>query len=123
MNNVLITLGALMLGAGVGVLVMSLCVIAGRNKEGEGMDSIERITAERDKLRAFAQDIMEGWPDVNYLDGFDLQEIAHKHGLLVSETRYKSCGETCGCAEMVDQTEWDEGVTCYRSTPLLKGTP
>jgi hypothetical protein len=90
------------------------------------LTSANARTQERDeaaRLRAFAQDILKDWPDVGYLDGFDLQELAHKHGLLVSETRYQSCGETCGCAEMVDQSEWDEGVTCYRKTELLKGTP
>lgn len=112
-------LAALMAGTGIGVLVMSMCVIAGKPiKEEEDMT----VTEERDKLRAFAQDILEGWPDVGYLDGFELQELAHKHGLLVAESRAKPCAdEGCACAEVVDPDEWDEGVTCYRTTALLKG--
>lgn len=80
------------------------------------------IKNERDKLRAFAQEIMDGWPDVGMLDGFDLQELAVKHGLLAETTRHKPCVEEgCNCAEMVDEQDWQEGVQCYHSTDLLKG--
>jgi len=80
------------------------------------------IKNERDKLRAFAQEIMEGWPYVGMLDGFDLQELAVKHGLLAETTCHKPCAEEgCSCAEMVDEQDWKEGVQCYHSTDLLKG--
>ena len=110
MNSVF-DLGYMVLGAGFGVLLMSIVAMSRRDEDED----------ELDHLRGFAQDILRDWPDVGYLDGFDLQELAHKHGLLVSETRFKPCGEFCSCAEMVDQEEWDEGVTCFRKTPLLKG--
>jgi len=109
--NILYNLGLLMLGAGLGVVALAVTSINARNDERDEMA----------RLRGFAQDILKDWPDVGYIDGFDLQQLAHKHGLLVSETLFKPCGEQCSCAEMVDQVEWDEGVTCYRKTPLLKG--
>lgn len=109
--NLLFDFFLLMVGAFLGTVAMALASANGRSEERE----------EAARLRAFAQDILEDWPDVGYLDGFDLQQLAHKHGLLVSETRFERCGEHCSCAEMVDQSEWDEGVTCFRKTALLKG--
>lgn len=86
------------------------------------MIELENCRAERDKLRAFAQDIMDEWPDVGTLDGFDLQELAVKHGLLAETTHHKPCAEEgCNCAAMVDERDWQEGVQCYRGTALLKG--
>lgn len=86
------------------------------------MIELEKCRAERNKLRAFAQEIMNGWPDVGTLDGFDLQELAVKHGLLAEITRHKPCAdEGCNCAEMCDERDWQGGVQCYRSTPILKG--
>ncbi len=83
---------------------------------------LRRLHAERDQLRAFAQDIMDEWPDVSTLDGFDLQELAVKHGLLAETTHHKPCAEEgCNCASMVDERDWQEGVQCYRGTALLKG--
>ena len=83
---------------------------------------LDKVRKERDQLRAFAQDIMEGWPDVGMLDGFDLQELAVKHGLLAETIRHKPCAEEgCNCAEMVDERDWKDGVVCYWTTPLLRG--
>lgn len=83
---------------------------------------LRRLNSERDQLRAFAQEIMDGWPDVGTLDGFDLQELAVKHGLLVATIRHQPCSEEfCSCAEMVDERDWQQGVDCYHTTPLLKG--
>ena len=88
----------------------------------EAAAELRRLHTERDKLRAFAQAIMEGWPYVGTLDGFDLQELAVKHGLLAETTHHKPCAEEgCNCAEMCDERDWQEGVQCYRSTALLKG--
>jgi hypothetical protein len=75
---------------------------------------------EIDALRAFAQAVMEAWPMFD-LNGDTLQEVAVKHGILNPETRHEPCGETCSCAEYVDQSEWNDGVVCYRFTPLLTG--
>lgn len=83
---------------------------------------LRRLHAERDKLHAFAQDIMDEWPEVGSLDGYDLQMLGVKHGLLVETTHHKPCAEEgCNCAEMCDERDWQEGVQCYRSTQLLKG--
>ena len=109
--NYLFDFFALLAGVALGIFTVALTSANGRAQDRE----------ELGRLRAFAQDILKDWPDVGYLDGFDLQELAHKHGLLVSETRFAACGEYCSCAEMVDQAEWDDGVTCFRKTSLLKG--
>lgn len=86
------------------------------------MIELDKCRQERDKLRAFAQEIMDGWPDVGMLDGFDIQELAVKHGLLIETTRNKPCAdEGCNCAEMCDECDWLEGVQCYHTTELLKG--
>lgn len=74
------------------------------------------------KLRAFAQEIYDEWPHVGMLDGFDLQELAQKHGLLSPTKRFKPCAdEGCNCAEMCSDVDWREGVECFTKTPLLKG--
>jgi hypothetical protein len=75
---------------------------------------------EIDALRAFAQAVMEAWPIFD-IDGDTLQEVAVKHGMLKPETRHEPCGETCACAEYADQSEWNDGIVCYRITPLLTG--
>ena len=86
------------------------------------MIELDAVRKERDQLRSFAQEIMEGWPDVGTLDGFDLQELAVKHGLIVATIRHKPCSEEyCSCAEMVDERDWKKGVDCYHATTLLKG--
>lgn len=57
---------------------------------------------ELDKLRAFAQDVMQAWP-IGDVDGGELQDYAIKHGLISL------------------QDPWAEGIECYRKTPLLTG--
>ena len=81
-----------------------------------------RIAGETEKLRAFAREVMEAWPDGG-IEGDDLQEIAHKHGMLAPEIRHEPCGEWCNCNAGVDVDggEWDRGVECYRRTALLTG--
>lgn len=71
------------------------------------------------KLRAFAQDVMGDWPHECGLDGFELQDLAVKHGLLVPVEMTAPCGEGCQCAEYYESDELVEGVTCYRKTELL----
>lgn len=110
--NFLFDFFLLLIGAFFGAIGVALTSANARSFERE----------EAARLRAFAQEILNDWPDIGYLDGFDLQQLAHKHGLLVSETRYQPCApEGCSCAEVVDADEWAEGVTCYRKTELLKG--
>jgi hypothetical protein len=77
-------------------------------------------TEERDALRAFAQHMLDGWPDFTGLDGGEIQDAAIKHGLLVGETRTTTCAEDCACAEY-HGTDSPGEFTCYRRTALLKG--
>lgn len=88
----------------------------------DGTIASRRISSENKKLRAFAQAIMEAWPEGG-IEGDDLQEIAVKHGMLAPEIRHEPCGEWCNCNAGVDVDggEWDRGVECYRRTALLTG--
>ena len=77
-----------------------------------------------EKLRGFAQELFEDWPDHVGVDGFDLQEIAVRHGLLVETTQFKPCSEAegaCSCLSYYSSDEWKDGVICYRKTHLLGG--
>ena len=72
-------------------------------------------------LRAFAQEVMDCWPDGWGIDGDDLQCIATEHGMLRPEIRNEPCGDGCRCADLVLPAEWNDGVVCYRQTALLTG--
>jgi hypothetical protein len=63
--------------------------------------------------KGFALAVMRDWPEVGELDGFDLQQLGEKHGLLVKEWRTVPCsdGENCACNEYVVS---GEQVECYR---------
>lgn len=73
-----------------------------------------------EKLRRFAQRVMENWPEGG-IDGGGLQEIAIECGLLMAKDPPPTspCGDNCTCADVVDADEWAEGVLCYRRTALL----
>lgn len=71
------------------------------------------------KLRTFALDVMGEWPHECGVDGFQLQDLAVKRGLLKPVTMTAPCGEGCQCAEYYESDELAEGVTCYRKTELL----
>ena len=92
------------------------------DKVVEGTIASRRISSENKKLRAFAQAIMEAWPEGG-IEGDDLQEIAVKHGMLAPETRFEPCGEWCKCNGIggYDSDDWQRGVECYRRTALLMG--
>jgi len=66
-----------------------------------------------EKLRGFANRIMESWPTGD-VDGGDLQEAAEKFGLIEPHQVTEACCEGCNCAEYGDFPQ-----TCYRKTPLL----
>jgi hypothetical protein len=68
-----------------------------------------------EKLRGFANRIMEHWPNGD-VDGGDLQEAAVEFELLVDVTAAEPCGEACMCAEYGA----DFPTQCYRKTALLK---
>ncbi len=71
-----------------------------------------------DKLRAFAQAVMQAWPTGD-VDGGDLQDAAIYHGLLTPVKVAAPCNETdCLCAEAGNLP----GI-CYRRTSLLTGKP
>lgn len=83
-------------------------------------DEVEALVAEVERLRAFANAVLEAWP-ASGIDGDDLQEIAVKHGLLLPETRTAPCrAEGCNCAEYYAADEWAEGITCYRRAACLR---
>ena len=86
-------------------------------------DNVEDFYAargERSKLRAFAQEIMDHWPN-NGVDGDDLQDIAEKHDLIKPVTRYEQCSDVCQCSEYVSSTEFRAGIVCFVRTDLLTG--
>jgi hypothetical protein len=82
--------------------------------------ALEAYSDECAALRAFAQEIMQAWPEGG-IEGDDLQRIAVRHGLLTPQIRHEPCGETCLCAEVLDPSDWEAGARCYRKTPLLTG--
>jgi hypothetical protein len=71
-------------------------------------------------LRAFANEVMEDWPE-GAPDGGALQDYATKHGLLREVTMAGPCGDTCGCSEFLGADDWPN--ECYRRTSLLTGKP
>ena len=82
--------------------------------------SLSAMQARVDGLRAFAQDVMESWPE-GAPDGGDLQEFAERHGLLQPVEMPAPCGEDCGCTEFLSADDFP--ATCYRKTSLLTGRP
>jgi|GEM_PF-6624592 len=68
------------------------------------------------KLRAFANAILEDFPD-SCPDGFGIQKLAELHGLLEPVEVTEPCHtECCQCAEVGDFP-----MDCYRKTKLLTG--
>lgn len=50
-------------------------------------------------LAGFADDMLEiSWQGLD-ADGVEIQEIAQKHGIIVSKVIKESCGDDCLCAE------------------------
>ena len=90
--------------------------------EIEQPKSVSNCADENKKLRAFAREVMAAWPEGG-IEGDDLQEIAHRHGMLAPEIRHEPCGEWCQCNSMncLDSDDWKGGVECYRRTALLTG--
>lgn len=87
---------------------------------------LQKLERERDALRAFAIDVLGDWPDdCGVIDGFDVQELALKHGLLTETKQMAPCSENCWCVEYhgSDPGDWADGVICYRKTPLLLDAP
>lgn len=70
-----------------------------------------------EKLRGFARDVFMSWPDIDHLDGFDLQEMGIKHGILLPIQVDEPCGELCACADYYELEEFP--VTCYELADFM----
>lgn len=71
----------------------------------------------------FARDVLADFPE-NFPDGFALQDLAVKHGLLVGRTVTEPCrDEGCACAGYCGAEEMADGVTCYRRCTALSAAP
>ena len=57
--------------------------------------------------------------DISQLDGFDIEEIAFKAGLLEQATVEEPCGERCSCAECGAEFPTE----CNRLTEAGKALP
>lgn len=73
------------------------------------------------QLQRFARLMFQlsDWPNGGDIDGFAFQDAAVECGLLIRETRYEPCGDSCHCAESFDLDEMRDGVLCYRKAPFL----
>ena len=73
------------------------------------------------RLRQFAKQLLKDWPDEPGVDGFYLQDMAVKYGLLKLKkpAPTKPCGNGCWCTTYYSDDDWKEGVRCYRRTELL----
>jgi hypothetical protein len=98
------------------IWIQELCEYAVSLETGLGSDVCE-LRDSNERLRAFAKEVLAGWPHDDGVDMGDLQDIAVAHGLLVKETRTEPCGETCLCREC----DADFPVDCFRKTKLLLG--
>ena len=75
---------------------------------------ISALKAQCEKLRAFANAVMDCWPDGD-VDGGFLQEEAIHHGLLAPHEVTEPCNpDGCQCAEYGDFPQ-----ICYRRTSIL----
>lgn len=73
-------------------------------------------------MRAFVGELLTNWPDEVGIDGFELQDLCVKHGLLVATYPKEPCLPNCWCVGYYGSGIW-QGVVCYRKTELLTGPP
>jgi len=94
----------------------SVVIKADRYAELLGKEkATDRLRGERDKLRAFARDLLMT-PDLE-IDEAVANHLGEEYGLLKTEMMAGPCGEQCACAEFAEfPTE------CLRYTPLLEGS-
>lgn len=82
-----------------------------------------KIMTNYSKLLDFANAIFDiaNWPEGGDIDGFELQDIAEKHGLLVPETRHEPCGAPCNCENYgcFSKEEWQDGIKCFHKADWL----
>lgn len=67
------------------------------------------------KLKTFANTVIQAALEGGNWDGCEIQELAEELGLLEGVKVTEPCGEECGCCEL---DAWP--TTCYRKTDLLK---
>ncbi len=81
------------------------------------------LQAENARLREFAKAMIElaDWPEGGDIDGFDFQDAAVKHGILIPEQRSEPCGEDCACNSYYGDNEWKDGIACYQIAAALSG--
>jgi hypothetical protein len=82
----------------------------------ELLQKLDAALLDAEKLRDFAKEIMDNCPDVVFLDGFDLQDLGVKYGLLVGTIKTEPCSDNCNCAEYGDFP-----MKCFTKTPLMTG--
>lgn len=72
-----------------------------------------KLNAKKPDFQGFVQALMDGWPEPHGegLDGFELQELAARFGVLRVDKRRTPCGEYCRCNEYHGPGEI---VDCYR---------
>lgn len=81
-------------------------------------------SADLESLRGFAREMFEHWPDVGGLDGFDMQLLGVKFGLLAPSIKHAPCREDgCNCADGTTPAEWAAGIECFRKTDRLQILP
>jgi len=85
-----------------------------------GAEPVRKLVAERDALRAFAQDMMSRWPECG-IDGDELERAAIKHELVRMRQCTTPCRPECSCTDYYEQDEFAAGIDCYRRTKLLTG--
>lgn len=78
---------------------------------------VKTVVADRDRIKAFAVEMVNASFEGGSFEGGDIQDIAVKYGLLQIEQREDECGEACACREYGFPAE------CYRKTPLLGAEP
>ena len=68
-------------------------------------------------LRAFAQEVFKHSPDTDAIEGWDLEALAVKCGLLLPTQVTEPCGENCFCLK------YGEGfpMMCNKRTSVLTG--
>jgi len=73
-----------------------------------------------ESLAGFAREILDNWPDDwGSWDGYQLQDLAEKHKILIPRTVTEPCGDNCNCAECYTYEEMKKGVTCYHVADWL----
>lgn len=80
---------------------------------GDTISALRELQSLRDFVRGLFD--LNDWPDGGDIDGFDMQELMTKHGILVEQRMEQPCNvgredfQNCSCAEYGDFPQ-----TCYR---------